>query len=98
MAMSSNVQQLLARATDILPVGDEDLVYKGIAASVVERIMALKKAVTRLQEQYDSLENLEQTIQTEGVSPDNHTRYTDLLEWRAINYELSQLRRLFETL
>jgi hypothetical protein len=96
--MSSNVQQLLARATAILPIGDEDLIYKGIAASVAERIMALKKAAAWLQERHNSLEDLEQEIQTEGVSSDDHTRYTDLLEWRAINYELSQLRHLFETL
>jgi len=96
--MSSHVQQLLERVTAVLPVSDEDLVYKGIAASVMERIMALKKAEARLQELYSSLEDLERKIQAEGVPPDDHTLYTDLLEWRAINHELSQLLHIFEAL
>lgn len=98
MVRSPNVQYLLDRATAVLSISDEDLVYKGIAAGVAERIMALKKATRRFQERYNSLEDLEQAIQTEGVPPDDHTRYTDLLEWRAINHELSQLRHIFETL
>lgn len=98
MAMSSHVQELLKRVAAVLPVSDEDLVYKGIAAGVTERIMVLKKAVARLQGQYNSLEELERKIQAEGVSPDDHTLYTDLLEWRAINHELTQLLHIFETL
>lgn len=98
MAISSRVQQLLERVTAVLPVSDEDLVYKGIATSVTERILDLKKAVARLQERYKSLEDLERKIQAEGVSPDDHTLYTDLLEWRAINYEITHLRQIFEAL
>ena len=60
--------------------------------------MALKKAEARLQELYSSLEDLERKIQAEGVPPDDHTLYTDLLEWRAINHELSQLLHIFEAL
>ncbi len=93
MAMSSHVQQLLERVTAVLPVSNEDLVYKGIATSVTERILDLRKAVARLQRRYDSLEDLERKIQAEGVSPDDHTLYTDLLEWRAINHELSRLQQ-----
>jgi len=89
MALSSHVQQLLERVTAVLPVSDEDLVYKGIATSVTERILDLRKARARLQERYESLEDLERKAQAEGVSPDDHTRYTDLLEWRAINHELT---------
>jgi hypothetical protein len=96
--MSSNAQQLLDRATQVLPISGDDLIYKGVAAGVAERMMALRKAAARLQEQYSSLEALEQTIQAEGVPPDDHTPYTDLLEWRAIHHELSQLRHIFETL
>ncbi len=98
MAMSSQVQQLLERATAVLPISDEDLIYKGIAAGVTERIMTLKKATTRLQGRYKSLEDLERKIQAEGVPPDDHTLYTDLLEWRAINHELAQLLHIFEAL
>jgi hypothetical protein len=98
MAMSSHVQQLLERVTAVLPISEEELVYKGIAAGVTERIITLKRAVARLQERYKSLEDLERKIQTEGVSPDDHTLYTDLLEWRAIHHELSHLQHIFEAL
>jgi len=98
MAMSSHVQQLLERVTAVLPISDEDLVYKGIAAGVTERIMTLKKAAARLQGRYKSLEDLERKIQAEGVPPDDHTLYTDLLDWRAVNHELAQLLRIFEAL
>ena len=37
-------------------------------------------------------------VQIEGVSPDDHTLYTDLLEWRAINHELAELLHIFEAL
>lgn len=90
--------QLLERATQILPVSGEDLIYKGIAAGVAERMMALRKAAVRLQEQHGSLEALEEAIQAEGVPPDDHSRYTDLLEWRAIHAELRELQHIFETL
>lgn len=98
MAVASNVQQLLERVTAVLPVSEEDLIYKGIAAGVTERIMALKKATAWLQGQHNSLEDLEKKIQAEGIPPDDHTLYTDLLEWRAINHELTQLLHIFKAL
>jgi hypothetical protein len=87
MALPARAQSLLERASSVLPISDEDLIYKGIAVSVSERLMALKRAETRLQGQYGSLEELEQRLKTEGVSPDDHTLYADLLEWRALNHE-----------
>jgi len=98
MATPSHVHQLLERATAVLPLSDEDLIYKGIAAGVSERIIGLKKAAARLQGKYGSLEELECRVQIEGVSPDDHTLYTDLLEWRAINHELAELLHIFEAL
>ncbi len=94
MASLSRAHQLLEKATSVLALSDEDLIYKGIAAGVSERLIALKKATARLQEQYGSLEELERKIQTEGVSPDDHTLYTDLLEWRAIQHEQTELLHL----
>jgi hypothetical protein len=47
---------------------------------------------------YGTLETLEQQIQAAGLSPDDHTRYTDRLEWRAITHELRELLYLLETL
>jgi hypothetical protein len=82
---------LLERATAALSVSDEDLIYKGIAAGVSERIFALKKAAARLQANYGSMEDLERKIENEGISPDDHTVYTDLLEWRAIGHEMTEL-------
>ncbi len=96
MALQSRAQLLLERATSVLPISDEDLIYKGIAASVSERIIALKKAGTRLQGKYGSLEELERKVKTDGVPPEDHTLYTDLLEWRAINHELAELLHIFE--
>lgn len=98
MATPSHAHQLLERVTAVLPVSDEDLIYKGIAAGVSERIMALKKARARLQEKYGSLEEMERRIQTEGVSPDDHTLYTDLVEWRAIDHELAELLDILQAL
>ena len=98
MALPSRAQLLLERATSVLPISDEDLIYKGIAVSVSERLMALKKAEARLQGQYSSLEELERKVKTDGVSPDDHTPYTDLLEWRAINHEMAELLHIFEEL
>ncbi len=98
MAVPSRAHQLLEKATAILLISDEDLIYRGIAAGVSERMIALKKAGARLQEKHGSLEELERKIQIEGVSPDDHTLYTDLLEWRAVNHELAELLHIFEAL
>ena len=98
MDRPSHVHQLLERVTGVLPVSDEDLIYKGIAAGVSERIIALTKARSRLEEKYHSVEELEHRIQTVGISPDDHTLYTDLLEWRAIKHELTELLQIFEAL
>jgi len=98
MDRSSHVHELLERATAILPVSDEDLIYKGIAAGVSERLIALKKAQARLQQKYHSVEELERSMKIEGVSPDDHTLYADCLEWRAIKHELTELVHIFETL
>ena len=98
MASLSRAHQLLEKATSVLALSDEDLIYKGIAAGVSERLIALKKATARLQEQYGSLEELERKIQTEEASPDDHTLYTDLLEWRAIQHEQIELLHIFAAL
>lgn len=98
MDTSSHVHELLEKATAILPVSDEDLICKGIAAGVSERIIALKRAQDRLQQKYRSMEELEQKMRIEGVSPDDHTLYADCLEWRAIKHELTELLHIFETL
>ena len=91
---TSHVQQLLKQVTAVLPDSDEDLIYKGIAAGVSERMFALKKVSAQLQTKYGSLEQLELRIKATGVSPDDHTLCTDVLEWRAANDEMAQLLEL----
>jgi hypothetical protein len=98
MTLPARAQTLLEKAAAILPISDEDLIYKGIAVGVSERIMDLKKAEAQLQQTYGSLEALERKVKTEAISPDDHTMYTDLLEWRAIHHEQVELMRLFEDL
>jgi hypothetical protein len=98
MAAKSDAHELLEKATAVLPANDEELIYKGIATGVSERILALKKSRARLQRKYSSREELERKVTAEGVSPDDHTLYTDLLEWRAIDDELSELLHMLEAL
>ena len=98
MPIPSDAHQLLERATSILPASDEDLIYKGIAAGVSERLMGLKKSRARLQGKHSSQEELEHRVKTEGVSPDDHALYTDLLEWRAIDHESTELLHMLEDL
>jgi hypothetical protein len=95
---TSHAQQLLKQVTAILPDSDEDLIYKGIAAGVSERMLDLKKVLAQLQTKYGSLEQLELRIKAAGVSPDDHALYTDVLEWRAANHEIAQLLHLLESI
>jgi aspartyl/asparaginyl-tRNA synthetase len=52
----------------------------------------------RLRARYGSIEQLQQKIKAKGVSPDDHSLYTDLLEWQAIQHELTGLVNLLETM
>jgi hypothetical protein len=94
----SEALQVLKKATSLLPNSNEELIYKGIAAGVSERLMALKKVRSRLETKHSSIKELEKKIKKYGITPDDHTLYTDLLEWRAINQELTELLHLFQTL
>ena len=94
--MTMNVQELLDQVVAVLPISQDEVIYKGIAAGVSERIVELKRASGRLQAKYDSTCQLEQLMAARGVSPDDHTLYTDLLEWRAIDAELIELFHLLE--
>jgi len=96
--MTVHTSQLLERATQVLPLSSDDFLLRGITAEATDRLVALKKADFRLRTRYSSPERLQKQIEVEGVSPDDHTLYTDLLEWRAIRHELSALVELLETL
>ncbi len=89
---------VLGKALKILPATEEDIILTGIVSKIAERITAIKKAEKRLIETYESREHLEKEIKEKGVTPDDHTRYNDLLEWRAIRSELEELTYLLESL
>jgi hypothetical protein len=96
--MPSLSLDLLEEVVAILPLSQEDLLYKGIATAITERIVELKRANQQFVKRYGSRRELERRIEIEGVPPDDHTLYGDLLEWRAIGHELSQLMRLLRAL
>ena len=89
--MATTLEQVVERTMLALPVTKEDLIVRGIAGEVTERIVELKKSTARLQQKYPSLDALQERIKREGVSPDDHTLYTDLMEWRAIENEMREL-------
>jgi hypothetical protein len=88
--------QLLKKAASVLPVSDEDLIYKGVVAGVSERLFTLKRRKAQLERKYGSIDELNNRVKVEGSSADDHTLYTDLLEWRAIDHELAELLEVFE--
>ncbi len=96
--LSVRTHQLLDQAVAVLPSSEEEIVTKGIAAETSERLVALRQSTRRLQEKYGSVPQLESRLKQAGLTPDDHTEYTDLLEWRAANQELSQLINLLESL
>ena len=89
--MTTLLEQVLERTLAALPVTKDDLLVRGIAGELTERIVELKKNAARLQQKYVSLDLLQERIKREGVSPDDHTLYTDLIEWRAIESETREL-------
>lgn len=96
--MTVYAAQLLERATQVLPASSDELLLRGITAEATDRLVMLKKADLRLRDRYGSPGELQRRIGIEGVTPDDHLLYTDLLEWRAIRHELSALVDLLETL
>ncbi len=90
MTLTTHTQQLLDRIRQILPVTEDEIVQRGITEAATSRIVELRKRATQLAESYRTLDSLEARVKTE-VTPSNHTLYTDLLEWRAVQHELGQL-------
>ena len=91
-------ERLLDDILAALPHSREELLFKGAATAIAERMLDLKRAEARLVKQYGCQEALADRLRTDGVSPDDHTPYCDLLEWRAIGHELSALLRLLGAL
>jgi hypothetical protein len=97
LSMTAYALQLLERVTQVLPLSDDDFLLRGITAEATDRLAALKKTDFRLRGRYGSPEQLQRQIKAQGISPDDHGLYTDLLEWHAARHELSALVELLET-
>lgn len=97
MALTSRTQNLLADLQKIMAVNEDEIFQRGIAQATTDRIIELRQRIGQLSEEYGSLEKLDAKVKSEGVTPDDHTLYTDMLEWRAIQHELEQLSRFLET-
>jgi hypothetical protein len=57
----------------------------------------LVRRAEQIKGQYGSLAALEGQMRSEGISPDDHRLYTDLLEWRAMDHELAELMHAHES-
>ena len=97
MVLSSRTQNLLDDFQKIMAFNEDEIMQRGIAQATTDRIIELRQRIGELNQQYDNLKELESRVEAEGVSVDNHTPYTDLLEWRAVRHELEQLTHFLET-
>lgn len=97
MTLTSHTQDLLTHLQQLMAVNDDEIVQRGIAQATTDRIIELRQRAGQLSERYSDIESLEAQVKNQGVSADDHTLYTDLLEWRAARHELEQLTRFLET-
>jgi len=95
MTLTPHTQDLLTRLQGMIALSDDEIVQRGIAQATTDRIIELRQRVAQLAAQHGSLKKLSEQVD-QGISPDDHTLYTDLLEWRAVRSELEQLTRFLE--
>ena len=95
MVLTSRTQNLLSDLQKIMALNEDEIVQRGIAQATTDRIVELRQRMGQLTEQYGDIEKLE--LQSKTVSADDHTLYTDLLEWRAVRNELEQLAHFLES-
>jgi hypothetical protein len=94
MVLTSRTQNLLNDLQKIMAVDEDEIVQRGIAQATTDRIVELRQRAGQLTETYGDLKALEE--QAKSATADDHGPYTDLLEWRAIRYELEQLTHFLE--
>jgi len=80
MGLGVKEETALSKALKILPSSEEEVILSGVVAKINERIVELKMAEKNLIHKYGSLENLESRVK-EGIPPEDHRAYNDLLEW-----------------
>ena len=90
--------EMLNKALEILPATEEDIILLGIISKIAERFAELKNVEKKYCAKYESIKKLESEIKEKGITPDDHTAYNDLLEWRATRYELGELTFLLENI
>ncbi len=95
MVLTSRTQNLLADLQKIMALNEDEIVQRGITQATTDRIIELRQRMGKLTEQYGNIEKLEAL--SKNIPVDDHTIYTDLIEWRAIRHELEQLTRFLET-
>ena len=95
MTLTAHTQNLLTRLQGMMALSDDEIVQRGIAQATTDRIIELRQRSAQLKEHYGSLKKLEVQVEA-GIPADDHTLYTDLLEWRAVRHELEQLTRFLE--
>ena len=96
MTLTPHTKNLLGRLRDLIAVSDDEVVQRGIAQATTDRIIELRQRAAQLAVRYGAIEKLDAQIKKQGVSPDDHTLYTDLLEWRAVRHEMEQLTSFLE--
>ena len=96
MTLTPHTRKLLNYIQELLPVDEDDIMQRGIVQATLDRIVELRQRAAQLADCYGSLDALEAQVETEEIAPDDHTLYTDLLEWRAVRHELAQLADFLE--
>jgi len=96
MTLTPQTKNLLGRLRDLIAVSDDEIVQRGIAQATTERIIEMRQRASQLKAKYGTIEKLDAQIKKQGVSSDDHTLYTDLLEWRAVRHEMEQLTSFLE--
>lgn len=81
MTLQTRHSQQLEELAEILSLDKAEVLRHGLITALTERVWHLKERLRGLTTRYGSLKKLEHRIRAEGVSPDNHSRYHDLLEW-----------------
>lgn len=96
MVLTSRTQNLLADLQEIMAVNEDEVVQRRIAQATTDHIIELRQRMGQLRKLYGDIEYLE--MQSKNVHADDHTLYTDLLEWRAIRNELVQVAEFMKTM
>ncbi|MEI6291099.1 MAG: hypothetical protein WCP19_11765 [Chloroflexota bacterium] len=77
MTFTDHTLNLLSRLQGMMDLNDDEIVQRGITQAATERMIELRQRAGQLKEQYNSINKLEELV-IQGVSPDDHTIYTDL--------------------